>query len=353
MRRKYSVLLPGLFAAAVACTVACSPDAPTPTVPSTAPPIATPPPATQNAAPTVSVAFAGASTCMPHGSISCALDVKASASDPDGDTLTYAWSGCATGSSSSSSAAVCTVKTSGPVTATVTVDDGHGHAASASASGEGEVEPVNRPPSVAVVFPAGMQCAPQPGAPCTVEVAAQASDPDGDTLHYSWSGCATGRSERAHCTVPGPGSVVATVTVDDQHAHVVSASGTASGGGTNRPPDVSIGYVSVPAGNPSMIVVLGNVVDPEDGFLCGREFCGGISTTGSCGSSPALQCSCLAGLEALLTRTTAAGTCSITFEVKDKWGTIGRPTVTIDVATLKVLSHSNPASLQVVSTSKR
>ena len=53
-------------------------------------------------------------------------------------------------------------------------------------------------------------------------------------------------------------------------------------------------------------------------------------------------------LEAFLTRTTAAGTCSITFEVRDKWGAIGRPTVTIDVATLKVLSHSNPASMQVV-----
>ena len=286
---------------------------------------------------------------MPHGSISCALDVKASASDPDGDILTYAWSGCATGSSS---AAVCTVKTPGPVTATVTVDDGHGHVANASASGEGEVEPVNRPPSVAVVFPAGMQCAPQPGAPCTVAVAAQASDPDGDPLNYSWSGCATGRSERALCTVPAPGSVMATVTVDDQHAHVVSASGTASGGETNRPPDVSIGYVSVPPAAPGMIVVLGNVIDPEDGFLCGREFCGGISTSGSCGSSPALQCSCLAGLEALLTRTTAAGTCSITFEVKDKWGTIGRPTVTIDVATLKILGHSS-LSQQALPTSKR
>ena len=34
------------------------------------------------------------------------------------------------------------------------------------------------------------------------------------------------------------------------------------------------------------------------------------------------------------------------------WGAIGRPTVTIDVATLKVLSHSNPASTQVVRVTK-
>ena len=241
-------------------------------------------------------------------------------------------------------AAVCTVKASGPVTATVTVDDGHGHTASASTSGEGEVEPVNRPPSVAVAFPAGIQCEPKPGAPCTVEVVAQAIDPDGDTLLYSWSSCASGRAERTFCTVTAPGPVTATVTVDDQHLHVVSASGTASGGGVNRPPDVHIGYISVPAAASTMIEILGNVVDPEDGFLCGREFCGGISTTGNCGSSPALQCTCLAGLEAFLSRTAAGGTCSVTFEVKDKWGTIGRPTVTFDVATLKILSHSNPAS---------
>ena len=56
----------------------------------------------------------------------------------------------------------------------------------------------------------------------------------------------TADSEHALCMVSAPGSATATVTVDDQHAHVVSASGTAPGSGHNRLPDVSIGYISVP-----------------------------------------------------------------------------------------------------------
>ena len=143
-----------------------------------------------------------------------------------------------------------------------------------------------------------------------------------------WRTCAL------HCISPGPAT--ATVTVDDHNGHVVHESAT--GNGVNRLPDVSIGYV-VAAG--SEIDVLGGVVDPEDGPLCGAQYCGGITTTGACGTA-SLACSCLGDLEARITRTAAAGTCSITLEVKDKWGAVGRPIVTIDVATLKVLSHTAP-----------
>jgi hypothetical protein len=128
------------------------------------------------------------------------------------------------------------------------------------------------------------------------------------------------------------------VTVDDLHTHVVHASATASG--TNRLPDVSVGYVVIPPAGQGEIDMLGNVVDPDDGFLCGRQYCGGISTAGDCGRG-FLECSCLAGLEARIIRTATAGTCSVTIEVKDKWGAVGRPTITIDVATLKVVSHTS------------
>ena len=273
---------------------------------------------------------------MPHGSFSCTLEVAAAASDPDGDALTYAWSGCATGSAST---AVCTIKDPGVVVATVAVSDGHGHTVSASASGEGEPEP-NRPPSVAVVFPAGTACAPSPGSPCAIEVLAQVTDPDGDALRYSWSGCASGSGERAQCTISAPGPTTATVTVDDLHTHVVRASATASGAGTNRLPDVFVGYIVIPPAGQGEIDLLGSVVDPDDGSLCGREYCGAISTAGACGSA-FLDCTCLAGLEARILRTATTGVCSVTFEVKDKWGAVGRPTITFDVATLKVLSHTS------------
>jgi Bacterial Ig domain len=319
-------------------SAACGSTTPAPTAPVTPP--APVPPTVENAAPVVSVAFTSASSCMPHGSFSCTLDVVAQASDSDGDSLTYSWSGCATGNTSK---AVCTIKDPGKVTATVTVDDGHGHQAAASASGEGDPEPSNNPPSVAVSFPAGAQCTPSPSTPCALDVVAQAVDPDGDPLHYSWSGCATGAGERARCTVVSPGLVTATVTVDDLHAHVVRASAT--GTGVNRLPDVSVGYVVITATG-GEIDVLGGIVDPEDGFLCGAEYCGGLTVAGACGTG-FLACSCLADLEARIIRTATAGTCTITFEVKDKWGAVGRPTIAIDVATLKVLSHTSPQALAI------
>ena len=237
-------ILRAALAAAALCCIACGSSTPSPTAPCTAHSCPGTP-VTENREPSVSVKFTGASSCKPHGSFLCALEVTATASDPDGDALMYAWSGCATGTAAT---AVCTIKDPGTVAATVAVDDGHGHTVSASAPGEGDSEP-NRPPSVRVVFPAGTQCVLSAGSPCTLDVAAQASDPDGDTLRYSWSGCAGGSSDRAQCTVSAPGPATATVTVDDLHTHVVHASATASGSGTNRLPDVSVGYVVISCGS--------------------------------------------------------------------------------------------------------
>ncbi|MEP6918086.1 MAG: hypothetical protein ABJC89_20735 [Acidobacteriota bacterium] len=213
-------------------------------------------------------------------------------------------------------------------------------------------EPLNGPPSVTVAFPVGTHCTPSLNAPRTLEVVAQGVDPEGDNLHYSWSGCATGAGQHAVCTVAAPGPVAATVTVDDGFAHIVRASASATG--INRLPDVSIGYVVIPSGASGEIDVLGNVVDSEDGFLCGAEYCGGITYSGACGAA-SLSCSCLAGLEVRIVRTLAVGTSSINLEVKDRWGAVAQPTIAIDVATLKILSHSGPAavSTRVPESSKR
>jgi hypothetical protein len=319
----------------VSGTLACDSRSPTDAVR----PSPSPSPPTANNPPSVTVVFTGLASCLLRGSLSCTIEVAAEASDPDGDALSYAWCGCATGHAAK---ATCTIKEPGPVTATVVVDDGRGHSVMASASGEGFPEPRNRPPSVHVVFPAGSQCAPSPGAPCTLEVIAQATDPDDDSLHYSWSGCASGTGVRALCTVSAPGPVTATVSVDDLHSHIVHASATASGAGVNRLPDVFIGGIVIPAAGQGEIDMLGNVMDPDNGFLCGREYCGTIAAAGDCGRA-FLSCTCLAGLEARIVRTATVGTCAVTFEVKDKWGAVGKPVVTFDVATLKILSHTSAA----------
>jgi hypothetical protein len=112
----------------------------------------------------------------------------------------------------------------------------------------------------------------------------------------------------------------------------------AAGRGVNRLPDVSFGFVAAVGGE---IDLLGNVVDPEDGSLCGAQYCGSVATTGACGTA-SLACSCLAGLEVRVTRASAAGTCSIAIEVKDNWGAVGRARVMIYVGTLELLSHTGP-----------
>jgi hypothetical protein len=328
----------------LATSLACGSDAAGPSTPSAPSPAVPAPPSPENAAPAVDVRFDGAISCTPHGSFSCWLPVSATASDPDGDSLTYTWSGCATGTGA---AAVCTVKDPGPVTATVTVDDGHGHAVSAAVSGRGDPGP-DAVPTVRILFPGGDRCTPEPHAPCSLEVVAQAVDANDDALTYRWSGCASGDGARRTCVVTAPGPVSVSVVVEDGRGQTAYASATAIGEGVNGPPDVQIGYVVVPALAPAEIDILGNVIDPDDGLLCGREYCGAASTFGACGpASPVFECTCLAGLEVRLNRAAPTGTCTITIEVKDRWGTVGRPTITIDVETLKILSHTLDSASRV------
>ena len=222
--------------------------------------------AVPNASPTVAVLFDGASTCFPQPGRPCTLDVRAEASDPDGDPVQYAWSGCATGTAAR---AVCTVDRSGPVTARVEVSDDHGHTVSGTITGEGTATP-NAAPIVTVVVEGASACEPQPGKPCTIQVVAQASDPDGDPLRYAWSGCATGTAARATCQLDRPGASRASVEVSDDHGHSVSGSVAVFGDGINRPPGVQIGYIiAYPSGS---FDLLGSVVDPDEGPICGRQY---------------------------------------------------------------------------------
>ncbi len=92
-------------------------------------------------------------------------------------------------------------------------------------------------------------------------------------------------------------------------------------------PEVTIGYVTA---FPGSFELLGNVQDPEEGFLCGRQHCGSAGTSGACGAVT-LNCTCLAGLEAFVLKTASAGMCTVTFTLKDSWGTDGRSSFSFDV----------------------
>lgn len=278
----------------------------------------------QNLAPTVTVVFQGPAACRPQATEPCALEVVAQAVDPEADPLTYEWSGCASGTLAR---ATCVVDRPGPVTASVIVSDGHDHRVGAAITGEG-LPLENRPPSVAADFERTASCAPAPGRPCTLDLLAVASDPDGDPLVFEWSGCARGSSPRATCEVSRPGPAYAALRVSDDHGHVVSRELVGTGEGSNSPPGVQIGYVTA---FPGSFELLGNVMDPDDGFLCGAQYCVAASGSGAC-SGGSLQCSCLAGLEANVLRNGTSGMCTVTFTLKDKWGEVGTPTYSFAVA---------------------
>lgn len=184
----------------------------------------------------------------------------------------------------------------------------------------------NAAPTVAVAFQGSSACTPQPSKPCALELLAQASDADGDPLRYVWSGCAAGTSPRATCTVDRPGPANASVEVSDDHGHAVSSAVT--GNGVNHPPGVQIGYITAfPSGG---IELLGNVMDPDEGFLCGRQYCVSATASGACGSA-SLDCTCLAGLDTQVIRTAPSGTCTLAFSLKDSWGQLGTPTINFDI----------------------
>ena len=134
------------------------------------PPINHPPTAVAAATPTsgtapLAVAFSGSGS-----------------SDPDGDPLTYAWS-FGDGTQGSGVSVSHSYSTSGSYAATLTVDDGRGGTHSAEVVIVVDPPSGNRPPTA--VISADPKSA---TIPFTVTLdASGSSDPDGDTLTYSWA----------------------------------------------------------------------------------------------------------------------------------------------------------------------
>jgi PKD repeat protein len=86
-----------------------------------------------------------------------------------------------------------------------------------------EVPPTNQSPTATVSHTGS--CTPTD---CTVTFAASVSDPDGDPLSISWSGCATGAGETVPCTRASEGPLDAAAAVADGRGGTVTATDRAT-----------------------------------------------------------------------------------------------------------------------------
>ena len=195
----------------------------------------------------------------------------------------------------------------------------------------------NRPPTVTVQ--GGGDCHPSaPDSaigfrPCWVTFEAAAEDPDGDSLSYSWSGCASGTQRRTQCEVRELGRHRASVEARDGRGGRASASGQAQG--ANRPPawwgPNPRRLDPLPSG--ALLPFAGGQPDDPDGdedpnVLCTRV---AFSVSGPCRAGLA-SCGGVGDVfDVDFTTTTGPGTCVFVATTRDSWGAEGRYEIRFEV----------------------
>lgn len=174
-----------------------------------------------NSNPTITSGPTAAKTTLSPGE---QTTVSVTASDPDGDVLSYNWT--ATGgkiSPSGASATYTAPSVSGSYTVSVSVTDGRGGSATGSTTVSVSA-PGNTPPTIASFLCDSASLVPGAETTCTVS----ASDPDNDTLNYTYSatlGQVTGNGNSATYTAPSQETTdTLTVTVSDGNGGTATAS---------------------------------------------------------------------------------------------------------------------------------
>ena len=136
-------------------------------------------------------------------------------SDWDGDTLTYSWDFGDTSPAVTTTNASRTYETGGAKTVTLTVNDGKGHTDTDTVTVNPVAPPVNAAPTAAITEPSCTQLT------CSFK-GSTSSDPDGDTLTYSWDfgdtspAVTTANPSRTYST---GGAKTVILTVNDGKGH--------------------------------------------------------------------------------------------------------------------------------------
>lgn len=191
--------------------------------------------------------------------------------------------------------------------------------------------PANRPPTVTIR--GGGKCHPSAqgsefGAQsCFVTFTADARDPDGDALTYSWTGCTSGSEPQSVCLIPTPGDHTATVTVRDEHRGQATASKSARG--TNAAPVAKITFAGSYPSNYFYSSVDEQPEDPDGdeytNILCKSKK---LTVSGPCRAAFGLCGGVSYGLDIELHTETGPGVCTLTVKFTDSWGAVGRATAT-------------------------
>jgi hypothetical protein len=228
--------------------------------------------------------------------------------DPDGDTLFFhytAETGTVTADPATPSQAtyVQTATASGSDRLTVTVTDTRN--ASAQLTRNVPLQG-NRGPTVTLTSIID-SCHP----PCRITYTAEASDPDGDELHYLWSGCTSGSGRSAPCFLVAPGEIKSAVTVTDSQGGVTTVSATAQG--TNHTPTIQF-RTDVVAGEQRLLVFENDADD--DRMECGWH--------GDCRCMGSVQ-----SFNLLCSVPNGAANCFQRFFCIDPFGALGEHTFTV------------------------
>lgn len=168
----------------------------------------------------------------------------------------------------------------------------------------------------------GDSCYPKPGHECTVPLAALVSPVPGETLSYSWSGCATGTAALTQCVFTGLSTSTATVEVRSSRGWTASASATARG--ANSPPAVDFSFPAELSPERSAFGV-GNLFD-EEGCSSTLE----LKASGACDRG-VVTCHGY-GLDLEVHTARGPGSCTVTVTARDAWGAVGTTTNNYRVA---------------------